>query len=377
MAQTPVEPLFQSLPERPTRLAIVGAYLGRARFGAAFAQLPLIKVAGVVDSDARTGRAWARELPGKAAFYSTVAALLQAEQELDGIVIAGALADRASGIDAAVSAGVSVLSEFPYTKTIAQMDRLFTLADDMNSRILPVRLHRYEAAATALNRVLEEGRVGSISRVRCEASFPLGAAYALENGVVPVSIDWYDLLQVVAARTIDLCQIWLGAPESINADIDLPHHAALAGRRASDPVANLIITHARGQSTHLLRLSRSVQPTERYLLHGQRGSAELVRCDGEKLKSGPTVRIILHGTKPETVYAADDPASDFAASSANQLTNFADSVRFGSPALQTSTEARIVMETVQAAFASARDGIRTPLPLAEPVDVDGILEGGG
>ena len=164
------------------------------------------------------------------------------------------------------------------------------------------------------------------------------------------------------------------AESVINADIDLPHHDALVGRRAADPVANLIVTHERGQSTHLLRLSRSVQPKERYWLQGEHGSFELVRCEGEKLAAGPIVRTHLANSKPETVYAADDYESELTSAAANLLADFADIIRGGSSSANPLAEARTAFETVQAAFASARDGIRTQLPLIEPVDVDAILE---
>jgi predicted dehydrogenase len=274
-----------------------------------------------------------------------------------------------------MSAGIPVLTEFPYTKSLVKMDRLNNVAGNSRSRIVPALAHRYEPAALEIDRLLANGSVGAIIRVRCEVSFPLSAAYALENGVVPVSIDWYDLLQVVACRTVDLCRRWLREPVSVNADIDLPHHTALAGRRAADPVANLLVMHERGQATHLLKLSRSVQPTERYILYGERGSVELVRCEGEKLASGPTVRIHRSESKPETIYAAEDFASELAIASANMLTDFVGMIQFAPPVSDLVREARRVLETVHGAFASARDGIRTPLPLAEPVDVDGILEG--
>ena len=180
----------------------------------------------------------------------------------------------------------------------------------------------------------------------------------------------------MACRTVDQCINWLGTPESVNADIDLPHHAALAGRRTSDPVANLIVSHQRGQSTHLLRLSRSVQPTERYLLSGELGSIEHVRCEGEKLAGGPSVRVHLTGTKPETIYSAEDGAHESNMASIKMLSEFAALVQFGSVASESSLAARTALETVHAAFASARDGIRTQLPLVEPVDVDRILQSG-
>ncbi len=375
MVQPPTEFRSQTLPALRTKLAIVGSSLGRVRYGAALAGATGINVVGIVDADLRAGRGWAREFPSKPAVYASVDKLLEARPELDGVIVAGATEDRPAAIELLASVGIPVLTEFPFTKTLAELDRLAAIADSSRSSIIPAFTHRHENAVQEVKRIVDGGGVGAIGRLRCEVSFPLSATYALENGLIPVSIDWYDLLQVVACRTLDLCIGWLGNPESINADIDLPHHAALVGRRAADPVANLIVNHVAGQSTHLLKLSRSVQPTERYLLSGERGTVELVRCEGEKLASGPTVRVQNSNSKPETVYASDDFEADLTMASTILVDEFTESIRSGSSSGVSLTDARTVLETVQAAFASARDGIRTPLPLLKPVDVDGILEG--
>ena len=195
-------------------MAFLGSYLGRARFGAALGRVPLVKVIGVVDSDSRTGRSWARELPGKPTFYTSIDILLAAQPEIDGIVIGCALPDRAAAIEILVSAGIPVLTEFPYTKSLAEMDRLSNIGGATAARIIPALTHRFDSAVLKLDGVLQNRMAGSINRVQCEVSFPLSAGYALVNGVVPVSVDWYDLLQVVAARTIDLCQRWLGKPRA-------------------------------------------------------------------------------------------------------------------------------------------------------------------
>lgn len=378
----------QSVPERPFQVAVVGSYLGRARFGAALLNLPSIKVVGIVDTDSRSARGWARELPGKPAVYDSTSTLLAAQPNLDGVLVTTARGDRGAAIEVCVAAGIPVLTEFPYTRSLAEMDLLARIAAERGAistgaegpqgpiQITAAFTHQHEPALIELERAILQGSAGPISRVRCEVSFPLGAGYALENGVVPISIDWYDLLQVVACRSLDLCRRWLGEAVSINADIDLPHHSAIAGRRAADPVANLIVANERGQSTHLLKLSRSVHPSERYLLTGTLGSLELIRCTGEKAALGPSVSIQLNGQRPQRLYSAPDTIDVAAQAAAAVLLEFAGAARSRDPVANSIPESRAVLEAVQAAFVSAREGIRIPLPLHNSPDIDSILEAG-
>ena len=172
------------LPVRRAQLAIVGSYLGRTRFGPALCSIPSIKVIGVVDSDSRAARAWARELPGKPTAYTSVEKLLDAQAEVDGFIVACALPERAAAIEAIASVGIPVLTEFPYTTTLAEMDRVIDIAASAGSRLAPALPYRYEPASDEIACTMDKGIVGNIARVRCEVSFPLGAAYALENGVV-------------------------------------------------------------------------------------------------------------------------------------------------------------------------------------------------
>ncbi len=365
----------QTLPAKQFQLGVVGSYLGHARFGAALRRLHNVKTVAIADADTRSARGWASELPGKPAIFVNVQKMLDAHPELEGVIVACSLADRATAIEACSAAGTPVLCEFPFASNLSGLDRLAPLA--ATNIILATVPYLHEPAFTETEFALEQNTVGEISRVRCEVSFPLNANYALDSGVLPVSIDLYDLLQVVACRTIDLCTRWLGEPLSVNADIDLPHHAAIAGRRASDPIANLIINHVNGQATHMLKLSRSVQPAERYLLTGKSGTLTLMCSSGEKAISGPELSVQVAGQRPAYLYQSPEGINPLTETSETLLLHFIEKVRLrdaGNPADY--ARLRSIFETVQAAFLSAKEGIRIPLPLVNPPDINSILETG-
>lgn len=364
----------ETLPVRPLRLGIAGQYLGRARYGAALAALPTLQVIGIADADSRAARAWARELPGRPPVFADLLALLAALPDLDALLMSMPLPERAGGIKTALHAGKPVLCDFPFADSLSVTDRLITLAAQEQTLLMPTMPHRFDPYFQEASRMVAMGRMGALRQVRCEWNFPLGGSFALENGVVPEDSDWYDLLQAIACQTIDVCCWWLGAPLSVNADIDLPAYTRLAGRRASAPVANLIVTHERGQATHLLSRSRSVQPGERYLLTGDADSLELLVSAGEAASVvAPSLKLRPLDRRPESVLPTNHNQPLPSLRIQGQLLDFAHCIRTDASPEVTAEEARRAQETLHAAYLSARDGIKIPLPLRRLPDIDALL----
>src|SRR5579862_3240570 len=108
------------------RLGVIGCELGRSRYGAALAALPLLRVVALADSDDRYTRVWARELGGKPAICDDAIDLLA--QALDAVLIATPLNERAQHITDALRAGRPVLAETPFASDLAVVDDLLALA---------------------------------------------------------------------------------------------------------------------------------------------------------------------------------------------------------------------------------------------------------
>ena len=375
-------PYAQSVPRKPLSLAVIGAWLGRARYHDALLSQPEIKVVAIVDTDDdnRMAKGWSRDIPGRPAIFGSLESLLQAPITVEALLVAPKVSERYAAISAAVLAGISVLTEFPISTSLAETAQVIEAAGAAGIQISPSADYRYHAAVAAMREAIDGGAIGTPERVKCELSFPINATYALENGMIPESLDWYDLLQTVAFRTIDISSSWLGPPRAVNADIDLPHHAAIAGRRAQDPIANLIVTHTEGRtSTHLLKLSRSMHPSERYLLAGDLGTLELVLHAGEATATtmlGPYLRLHQKGVgqSPITLMEPPEEIDMLPLGTERMLAEF---VRRCHAEESDSTEILSLlaaMETVYGGFLSAREGIRMPLPLQNPPDIDALLQ---
>jgi len=367
------------VPIQQLRLGIVGYTLGRIRYGAALVHARSLRVTGIADMDVRSLRAWSRDLPGKPPLFPNLTTLLAGVSELDVVVVAVPLRERSPLVAEALRAGKSVLCDFPFTVSLAETDTLLQLAEENSVSLLPLLPRRFDPWFAQATRMIEEGALGALRQVRCEWSFPLGLGFALENGVALEPVGWHDLLQAIACQTADICRLWLGEAETVSADIDLPQAPgsnALIPRHASDPVANLIVGHKGGQSTHLLSRSRAVQPGERYILTGATGHMELILSAGETASTAtvPSLTLYRSGQKPEAIDPETHDPDSVRSLSVERihrlLMQLAETPQSPSLGAVTGREARQAMEIVHAAYLSTQDNSKVSLPLRRSPDIE-------
>ena len=351
------------------RVGVLYGSLGRIRYGAALAAAPVLEVTGVSDLDPRAAKTWARALGGKAAVFADLPALLASDPPLEALLLAAPLAERAALLTLALHAPLPVLCDAPFAFTLAETDRLLDLAVAHQALLMPVFPRRFDPYFQELARQAEAGAVGEIRQARCEWSFPVGGAANLSNGGDPAE-GWNVMFSHIACQTADLCRLWLGDAQGVSADIFVPERGARTSSGQyphGGALANLIVTHERGQATHHLYQSRSQQPGERYLLTGAQGQLELIVSAGERssVKEVPDLRLLRPGQRPERLPV---PLPDASLPPETQrlqrlLTHFAEAARTPELAAPTGTDARAALEIVHAAYLSAREGQKIRLPL--------------
>jgi len=369
--------------ERSLRLGIVGYLMGRARYGAALMSLPSVRIVGIADPDTRVARVWARSLTEKPPVFATPEELLAEVPDLDALLIAVPLRDRAPWITRALLAGKSVLADFPFTARLTDTDTLLQIAEANSVALIPTLTRRFDPAFERAAQLLESGAIGGLRQARCEWSFPYTFAFGLENGVALEEGAWHDLLQAIACQTVDVCRWWLGEAHSVSADIDLPRASGGTAlvRRGAEPQSNLIVAHAQGQSTHHLSRSRATLATERYVISGALGHLELVISASEAAvgASLPSLTLHLPGRRPENALAETDfgdPDSTPAALRTRRLLDhFATALQEGTSPLSSGKEARIALEIVHAAYLSTHENLKVSLPLRRDPDIEAILAG--
>ena len=367
----------------PLRLGILGCALGRSRYHAAIQASSWLQVAGLADSDERHARIWARDLGSRTPAYATVSALLERADTFDALLIASPLAERGSHLASALQIGKPILCEAPFALSLAEVETLNRQAQTANILLLPAFPRRFDSYFQAATQQLQSGAIGAIAQVRCHWSFPLENVDVSEDVVTG---SWNALIQTLGSQTSDVCRWWQGNALTVSGDVDLPElrgEQRAGGRLPGERIlANLIVAHEQGQSTHHLSRTRSVQPDERYLFTGATGSMELIVTAGASgaSASAPLLRVQKAGEKFQTISVDSPPPSDsrMALSPAvariqNLLHHFVECVQTGEAPQTMPDDARSAQEVIQAAYVSTQERIKISLPLRRSPDIRQIL----
>lgn len=367
----------------PLRLGIIGCALGRSRYHTAIQATPLVQVAGLADSDERYTRIWARDLGSRTPAYASVSTLLEKADTFDALLIASPLSERALHLASALKLNKPILCEAPFALALANVEALNRQAQENNILLLPALPRRFDPYFLAAARQLQSGAIGAITQIRCHWSFPLENVDVTEDVITG---GWNALMQTLGSQTGDVCRWWQGNGLAVSGDVDLQElrgerraGGRLPGERA---LANLIVTHEQGQSTHHLSRTRGVHPDERYLFSGTAGNMELIVTAGASgaSASAPLLRIQKAGEKFQTVSVDTSPAADSrtalspaVARIQNLLRHFADCVQVGETPQVTSDGARRALEIIQAAYLSTQEKSKISLPLRRFPDIRQML----
>jgi predicted dehydrogenase len=366
----------------PLRLAVIGCAMGRTRYHAAL-QATSFQITGLADVDERYARVWARELGSKTPAYPDIPSLLERTATFDALLVASPLAERAAHIQAALQTGKPVLAECPFAVTLSEVDTLRHLVHNAGLLLLPALPRRFDAYFLAAAQQLQQGAIGDVQQTRCGWSFPLENVDETEDVVTG---GWNALVQTLGCQTADVCRWWQGDGATVSGDVDLQELRGgrnHAGRRMAErALANLIVTHSQGQSTHHLARTRAIQPDERYLFSGTAGNMELIVSAGAAAASttAPQLRLQAPGQKWQTVRVeagsasvGKTPLSPASLRILNLLRHFADCVQADGTPRVTADDAYNALEIVQAAYVSTQERVKISLPLRHAPNIAQML----
>ena len=402
-------------PLPPLRLAVLGCALGRARYGAALTATPAILPALLCDADETLARLWAREIGYRTPVETSPDALLERADAYDALLIAAPLPARTDYVTRALQRSIPTLCEIPPALRLPAADAVLRAAADASSPLLPALPRRFDPHFHALTRAIASGELGAIRQIRCDWSLPMNSMEDADEGLQG---DWNALLQAVLCQTADLCHLWLGEAESVSADIEVASLRGVdtpEGRRVKEgALANVIVGHDRGQSTHHISRTRTLYAEEKYVVRGTLQTLELLVSTGGGAQAGPFPRLRAQkpGQRPTLVTLADAPGAGYrdgggtGAESGNESTteaaeprtgngltrgvrasslsaahrrvqnllrHFADVVQLGAIPQVTMADGRAALEIVHAAYLSAFENSKVLLPLLRPPDIEALL----
>ena len=351
----------------PLRVAGVGLLESRTRYDAALNAVRQIQVVALVEGDIRLARVLARDL-GRSVVFTDLTALRASDVKPDALLIALEAKERSAFLLQAIDAGLPILCAAPFALTLAEFDTVLNTAEAAGIALVPAFARPFDPWIELVTQRLAEDAIGTLRQVRCDWSFPTGGIVAVENGGETEARSWIEQLPQFACQTADLCRRWLGEAQTVSADIDLPGSANNLPARpgsGSTALANLIVSHEHGQSTHHLSRSRGLNPLERYLFTGTQGEMELTLSAGESGPSAlPALKLQRASHKPEFLPLETSSALPLSAlRQAEMLRHFAATARGLASPRVTAADARAALEIVHAAYTYTLDSLKISLPL--------------
>lgn len=342
----------------PITLAVIGCVAAHLHYQHAFASIPNLKIVAVADSDLSVAKSWAR-LIGRLPFFPSLAELLQAQPDVQGIVIASPLPERTADIETALRAGKSVLCDMPFADSLSATDALCSLANANDALLMPAFPRRFDPFFADFGAWLAVSETAP--QIRCERTFTLENAELITKANTLVARS-ETLMQAAASHSIDICLHWLGTAETLSADVILPQPENTArGRMPQETLVTLLIGQERGQSVVRLTSTRAVQTAERCTCIGRDGTLELIASPGTAAATDTPPAVFLTGADQRPT--ALNPDRELVDRDALLLSHFVDCLQNGTPPILTCKNARAAMEILHAAMLSARDGSKISLPL--------------
>ena len=350
----------------PLRVAGVGLLESRTRYDAALNAVKQIQVVALVEEDVRLARVLARDL-GRSVVFTHLAVLRESEVRPEALVVALEAQKRAAFLLQAVDDGLPILCDAPFAATLAEFDTVLKATKTAGVSLIPAFARPFDPWIELVTQHLTAETIGPLRQVRCDWSFPTGGTVAVENGGEAEARSWIGQLPQFACQTADLCRRWLGEAQTVSADIDLPGHSNDLPARpgAGGTLANLIVSHEHGQSTHHLSRSRGLHPLERYLFTGALGEIELTLSAGETGPNAlPALKLQRTGHKSELLPLNTASALPLAALRQSEMLRRFAAVAQGLEAPRvTAADARAALEIVHAAYTSTLDNLKISLPL--------------
>ena len=337
----------------PLRIAVIGAgYMGRKhiRYLAASAQW---RLAAVVDPDAGAGRA-AREHGAR--YHRGVGELL-AREPVDGAIVASPTALHEEVGLRCIDAGIPVLVEKPICATVESAERLNRAAERAGVPLLVGHHRRYNPAAAAAKRLLDDGVLGRLVGIStiwcmCKPDSYYKAAWRRQPGGGPVLtnlIHEIDLLRYLAGDITEVAGFTGNAVRGFATE----DSAALTMRFAGGALASVVMSdsapspwsweQASGESPQFPDSGRN--PTRFF---GTEAALEFPRLVVWRYRGTKS------WTSPLAAEGVSVPGGD---AFALQLSHFAAVVRDGAAPLVTGREGQRTLAATLALFEAARSGI--------------------
>ncbi len=345
--------------EKIFRFGIIGAGIIGRTHAKAITSLPdaqLVAVADIVSASAE-GLADAYHLRA----YTDIQQMLE-QEELDVVDICTPSGLHGENASLAMRAGCHVIVEKPMEITLARVDEMLRVQQEMKCKLAVISQHRFDEASQRLRALIEEQALGRL--VLGNATIPWWrsqAYYDSGDWRSTWTLDGGGILMNQSIHSIDLLQWFMGPVKSLKAYTD-----TLVHRIESEDVAVVVLRFVNG-ALGTISATTGAYPgvTTRIEVCGERGSAIV---ENDRLRYLQLARDEQEGAgdygrtgdqdtaERESENTAGNPAALNTDTHAQQIADMLRAIRENGTPLIDGYAGRHPVEIILGAYESARTG---------------------
>ena len=350
------------------RLGILGCgWAARDLYAPFFKYLREGELIAVADIDKEKAKNLQR-LTGCKKFYSDLDSLLQ-DKEIDAVMILTPTHLHFEEVARSAEAGKHIYCEKPMAVTIEQADKMISACRENNVKLQMGFMKRFNKNFQLVKQIIDEGRLGDIFETRAIWDNARAGASA-KNGYRHSIIAGGGFLQEDGSHPIDILHWWMGEVTQVSGEIIL----VASGRVENEDVASVQLKHKSGaiSSLHITMLTHRTGE-ESYEIFGTKGTLLMRWLYHSTHSFEPAIIRIYEKSKKVTDLTLrtswnieEEIKTNW--QYLNEMRHFCKCIIEDKEPIVTGRDGRAVVEIVNAAYLSSREGRKIKLPLKKSPD---------
>lgn len=351
---------------KPLRAALIGYGLGGAAFHAPFlAALPEFELAAVVTGNPERASAVRERYGDGVEIVAAATELFDRSEEFDLAVVTVPNRFHAPFAREALEAGLDVVVDKPFAGSAAEGRELAALAEARGRTLCVFQNRRWDGDFRTVRHLVDAGELGDVLRFesRFERWRPQPALGGWKEDADPAALG--GILFDLGSHLVDQAVALFGRPERVYAELDLSRPGV-----AVDDDSFVALTHAGGVRSHLWMSATAADIGPRFRVLGSKAAYVKYGMDVQEaaLRAGAVPDGPDWGEEAAEAWGKvgtpDDARPLHTVPGAYQefYRAVAATLRGGAPSPVPLAESIAVLEVIEAARQSSRDGVVVALP---------------
>ena len=361
------------MADKKVGLGLIGCGFGsQALYGSFFKYLENGELVGVTDIDEKRAKECA-QMSGARKIYKDYREMV-ADPEVDAVLILTPPFAHLEPVIAAAKAGKHVYCEKPMARTVSEAQAIIDVCCQNGVKLQTAFMKRANLSFLKVKSLLDEGVIGQVFSMRaiwdnCRSKLDAKNGYRLN------AISGGGFLQEDGSHPLDVIHWWLGEVEEVSGYVQIVD----PNRWDSEDTAVVSMKHKNGciSTLHITLLTQRTG-MESYEVFGTGGTL-LMQWPYHSTKTlEPAIIRVFKGSdtvKDYTLYTSWNPQVELEASwqYLRELRSFCNCILTDTDPEVPGEAGRAVVEIINAAYISADENRKVPLPLDKDPDFDKIF----